>query len=258
MKISGKIVFVLLAVFMLFGVTDYFTSVQAETKDENFIYYGDVDEDGYVNTNDALAVLKHDVEIERITASRAKILADINKDGKINALDALQILKTDVRLVDPIPYIETEDDPTDDPVDDPADDPADTPVDDPVDTPAERQYKMHITIGEHVLTATLVQNSSTDALLDMLSEGPITINMNDYANMEKVGSLPASLPRNDEQIHMEAGDLILYQGNSFVIYYDTNAWSLTRLGKIENVTQQELKEILGNGSVTVVLSLLSE
>ncbi len=122
----------------------------------------------------------------------------------------------------------------------------------------EKEMEMNIQIGEHVLTAKLVQNSSTEALVEMLSEGPVTITMNDYANMEKVGSLPASLPRNDKQISTEAGDLILYQGNSFVIYYDTNAWSLTRLGKIENVTQQELKEILGSGSVTVVLSLLSK
>ncbi|MCM1496611.1 MAG: cyclophilin-like fold protein [Bacteroides sp.] len=119
----------------------------------------------------------------------------------------------------------------------------------------ENNMKMNIQIGENLLTATLVENSSTKALIEMLSEGPVTVSMNDYANMEKVGSLPESLPRNDEQISTEAGDLILYQGNSFVIYYDTNSWSLTRLGKVDNVTQQELKDILGDGSVTAVLSL---
>lgn len=122
----------------------------------------------------------------------------------------------------------------------------------------ETDFMMNIQIGEHLLTATLVQNSSTEALLEMLSEGPVTINMNDYASMEKVGPFPKSLPRNNEQISTEAGDLILYQGNSFVIYYDTNSWNFTRLGKIDNVTQQELKEILGSGSVTAVLSLPSE
>lgn len=122
----------------------------------------------------------------------------------------------------------------------------------------EKEAMINIEIGEHLLTATLVQNSSTKALLEMLSEGPVTINMNDYANMEKVGSLPESLPRNDERISTDAGDLILYQGNSFVIYYDTNSWSLTRLGRINDVTKQELKEILGSGSVTAVMSLPAE
>lgn len=117
------------------------------------------------------------------------------------------------------------------------------------------ESELNIQIGEHLLTAELADNSSADALLELLADGPITIEMNDYANMEKVGTLPQSLPRNDEQISTDAGDLILYQGNSFVIYYDTNSWSLTRLGKINNATKQELQDILGSGSVTAVLSV---
>ncbi len=115
--------------------------------------------------------------------------------------------------------------------------------------------KLHIQIGDKLLTAALAQNSSAEALRDLLADGSVTVAMNDYAGMEKVGTLPQSLPRNDEQIDTEAGDLILYQGNSFVIYYGTNSWELTRLGKIDNVTAQELKDILGSGSVTAVLSL---
>ena len=117
---------------------------------------------------------------------------------------------------------------------------------------------MNIQIGGHSLIAGLEENSSTKELLNLLSQGPVTVDMRDYGNMEKVGSLPQSLSRNDEPITTAAGDLILYQGNSFVIYYDTNSWDLTRLGRIENITQQELKDILGVGNVTVVLSLLSE
>lgn len=119
----------------------------------------------------------------------------------------------------------------------------------------EEQKMIIIQIGEHQLNATLVQNSSTEALLELLSEGPVTVSMSDYASMEKVGPLPTSLPTNDEPIQTEAGDLILYLGRSFVIYYDTNSWNLTRLGKIENVTAQELRDILGDGDVTAVLSL---
>ena len=79
--------------------------------------------------------------------------------------------------------------------------------------------------------------------------------MNDYGNMEKVGSLGQNFPRNDESITTEVGDIILYQGNSLVIYYAPNSWSFTRLGKINNISQKELKDILGKGDVTVTLSL---
>jgi hypothetical protein len=118
--------------------------------------------------------------------------------------------------------------------------------------------RLNIEIGDHVLTATLVENSSVDALKEALSEGPITVNMRDYGSMEKVGSLGMDLPRNDEQITTEAGDIILFQGSAFVIYYAPNSWNFTRLGKIEDVTAEELREILGDGNVTVTLSLPQE
>jgi len=112
-----------------------------------------------------------------------------------------------------------------------------------------------LTINGTTLTATLVDNSSAAALKGMLEEGPLTLDMRDYAGMEKVSSLGTSLPTNNEQITTVAGDLILYQGSALVIYYAPNSWNFTRLGKIQNVTADELKEILGDGNVTVKLSL---
>ena len=117
---------------------------------------------------------------------------------------------------------------------------------------------MNIRIGDTVLTATLVDNSSADALKEALLEGPITVNMRDYGSMEKVGPLGMDLPRNDQQITTEAGDIILFQGNALVIYYAPNSWNFTRLGKINDVTAKELSEILGDGDVTITLSLPQE
>ena len=94
---------------------------------------------------------------------------------------------------------------------------------------------MKLTIGETVLTATLADNSSVKALEEKLQDGPITIQMEDYARMEKVGNLPFRLPTNDQSITTQAGDLILYLGNSFVIYYAPNSWRFTRLGHNPNV-----------------------
>ena len=114
---------------------------------------------------------------------------------------------------------------------------------------------MNIKIGDNTLTVTLAENSSVDALKVALLAGPLTIDMRDYGSMEKVGPLGMNLPRNDQQITTEAGDIILYQGNALVIYYAPNSWNFTRLGKIDNVTAAELREILGAGNVTVTLSL---
>lgn len=117
-------------------------------------------------------------------------------------------------------------------------------------------YVIKLTVeGGKAFTATLEDNSSTRALMEQLAKGNITVKMEDYANMEKVGSLGIRLPRNDKPITTKPGDIILYQGHNFVIYYDTNSWSLTKLGKINNVSQTELRKILGKSDVTVTLSL---
>ena len=105
------------------------------------------------------------------------------------------------------------------------------------------------------LTATLRDNVSTRALVNLLKEGPITINMNDYAGMEKVGPIGTTLPQCNERLTTQPGDLILYLGQYFVIYYAPNTYSLTPLGKIDNTSGDELIRILGNGDVTVTISL---
>lgn len=119
----------------------------------------------------------------------------------------------------------------------------------------EKTEMMKIQIGDQILTASFAGNSSADALKAMISKGPVTIQMDDYAGMEKVGSLGTSLPTNDEQITTEAGDIILYQGDKLVIYYATNSWDFTRIGKINDTASSDLRKILGSGSVTVTLSL---
>lgn len=118
----------------------------------------------------------------------------------------------------------------------------------------EESKKITITVNSQKLSATLVDNSSTKVLLEKLEDGPITIDMHDYGNFEKVGSLGFDLPRNDEELSTDAGDIILYQGNSFVIYYDKNNWNFTKLGHIDNISKSELKTLLGSGNVTATIS----
>ena len=112
-----------------------------------------------------------------------------------------------------------------------------------------------IEVNGTTLTATLKDNVSTKALVNLLNEEPLTINMNDYAGMEKVGPIGTTLPQCNERITTQPGDLILYLGQYFVIYYAPNTYSLTQLGKIDNTSGDELIRILGNGDVTVTISL---
>ena len=113
--------------------------------------------------------------------------------------------------------------------------------------------KMTVEVGGSQFTATLEDNEAVDALVQMMEENPVTIQMSDYAGFEKVGSLGASLPTSNSQTTTQAGDIVLYQGNQIVIFYGSNSWSYTRLGRINDLTGWE--RALGNGDVTVTFSL---
>ena len=119
----------------------------------------------------------------------------------------------------------------------------------------EESNMINLQIEAHNLTAELADYTSAQAFAELLQEGPVTVQMHDYGNFEKIGPLPTSLPESNEQITTEPGDIILYQGNSVTVYYDENTWNFTRLGKVQGVTQQELKDILGEGDVEITFSV---
>lgn len=113
--------------------------------------------------------------------------------------------------------------------------------------------RLKITVGDHVFYADFAQNDSAREFKELLSQGAITVSMEDYGGFEKVGSLGAQITRNDERITTVPGDIILYQGNQICIYYGTNTWNFTRLASIQDA--DGLAEKLGNGSIEAVFSL---
>ena len=119
--------------------------------------------------------------------------------------------------------------------------------------------KMYITIDGKTFPVQLVDNSATQTLVSALQNGDITYEASDYGGFEKVGALGRSLPTSNTQITTQAGDVILYSGNQIVLFYGSNSWSYTRLGRMEYSTQSELEAFLkaGQGNVTVTLSLSS-
>ena len=122
---------------------------------------------------------------------------------------------------------------------------------------ANAQQKLYLTIGGITKTATMVSNSSTEALVAQLQQGDITYEAHDYGNFEKVGALGYTFPENNEQINTVPGDLILYQGSNLCIYYDTNSWNFTRIGKLDGMTQADIKTWVnaGGDNVSVTLSI---
>lgn len=124
----------------------------------------------------------------------------------------------------------------------------------PVITKREESVgNISLNVNGRDLKIRLSGNSSAKALYERLADETVTVIAEDYGGFEKVGELGFSLPENNEEITTKVGDLILYQGNKLSLYYGANTYELTRLGEVEYAMQPELKDILGDGAVTMVL-----
>ena len=114
-----------------------------------------------------------------------------------------------------------------------------------------------ITVSGRTLPVKIIDNGSTRALVENLRKSSVSFTAQDYGGFEKVGSLGRSLPTSNIQITTQPGDVILYSGNQIVLFYASNTWSYTRIGRIEYSTLDELKSFLkaGEGNISVTLSL---
>ena len=114
-----------------------------------------------------------------------------------------------------------------------------------------------ITVSGKTLPVKIEENEATKALVAALREASITYEAHDYGGFEKVGSLGLTLPANNSQITTQPGDVILYSGNQIVLFYGSNTWSYTRIGKMQYGSLDELKSFLkaGEGNTSVTLSL---
>lgn len=117
--------------------------------------------------------------------------------------------------------------------------------------------KMYITIDGRTEAVTLTNNSATQALIAKLQEASVTVTLNSSGGFEIWGALGFSLPTSNEQINAQPGDIVLYNGSNICMFYGTNSWNYTLLGKIDGLSESELRTFLkaGESNISVTLSL---
>lgn len=119
----------------------------------------------------------------------------------------------------------------------------------------ETEKMLSMKIGNASVQVDWENNNSVSSLKELCKNKPLTINTHRYGGFEQVGSIGSSLPTNDKQMTTNSGDIVLYSGNQIVIFYGSNSWAYTKLGRITNKTDDELSELLGKDKVTITLNL---
>ncbi|MDO4962230.1 MAG: cyclophilin-like fold protein [Eubacteriales bacterium] len=119
----------------------------------------------------------------------------------------------------------------------------------------EQEQMLQMKIGETSVQVEWEDNESVQALRELCFGQPLTIRMSMYGGFEQAGAIGEKLPRNDRQTTTSAGDIVLYSGSNIVIFYGSNNWSYTRLGRITDLTESELTDLLSNGNITITLSM---
>lgn len=114
---------------------------------------------------------------------------------------------------------------------------------------ASEEIDMKLLIDEKELEVTWEDNDSVKALKELL---PLTINMHEYGGFEQTGAIGKSITRNDSQIDVVPGDVVLYEGSAISIFYENSSWSYTKLGHI-NLSKSELNDLLNKSEVILHL-----
>ena len=117
---------------------------------------------------------------------------------------------------------------------------------------------MKLWIGETAVVVAWEDNDAVRALRELVAEQPLTIGMSMYGGFEQVGSIGTDLPRNDTQTTTQAGDIVLYAGDQMVVFYGSNSWAYTRLGRVTDKTAGEMAELLSGGDVTITVAMFEE
>ena len=119
----------------------------------------------------------------------------------------------------------------------------------------EGEKMMQMRIDDVLVNVEWEDNESVEALKALCENEPLVIQMSMYGGFEQVGPIGQRLPSDDVQTTTAAGDIVLYSSNQIVVFYGSNSWAYTRLGHITDQDESAMSTLLGNGDVTITISL---
>lgn len=117
----------------------------------------------------------------------------------------------------------------------------------------EEAVTMKLYINDTEVPVVWENNAAVEALAAEAGKGDIVVKMSMYGGNEQFGPLGKSYPANNRQVTTSNGDIVLFNNDQIVVFYGSNTWSYTRLGKMA-LPEDEVTELLSNGDITLRLA----
>lgn len=118
----------------------------------------------------------------------------------------------------------------------------------------EKEY-MKLYFNDTEIPVIWEDNQTVQELMEEAGNGDIVVQMSMYSDNEQVGFLEKSYTKNDKQLTTHNGDIVLYSGDKIVVFYGSNSWAYTRLGKM-NIPEGDVTELLSNGDITLKIVIV--
>ena len=117
----------------------------------------------------------------------------------------------------------------------------------------EEAVTMKLYINDTEVPVVWENNAAVEALAAEAETGDIVVKMSMYGGNEQFGPLGKSYPASNRQVTTSNGDIVLFNNDQIVVFYGSNTWSYTRLGKMA-LPEEEVTELLSNGDITLRLT----
>ncbi|MBQ0064632.1 MAG: hypothetical protein KBT48_02630 [Firmicutes bacterium] len=112
---------------------------------------------------------------------------------------------------------------------------------------------MKLFINEQEIPVIWENNKTVKEFMEEVNRKDIVVSMSMYSNNEQVGSLGRSYSKKDTYMTTHNGDIVLYNASNIVLFYGSNSWDYTKLGKMD-LSKQEVIDLLSNGNVRITIT----
>ncbi|MBQ7278707.1 MAG: hypothetical protein IJR17_05880 [Clostridia bacterium] len=122
-------------------------------------------------------------------------------------------------------------------------------------TEEDTEPMLQLQINGQAVTVAWESNEAVEALQALCAREPLILSTSRYGGFEQVGPIGTTLPAQDRHTQTEPGDIMLYASDQIVVFFGSNSWAYTPLGRITDPDTPGLCALLDTPTATLTFTL---